>query len=576
MNCPLACVKILGFFGKKQLGKTCGHSGMKGRVLGKTRLSWQVDACPKGWLAIKIEASSIPILFHGNVSFCRVKEAIVMDYSSILSRYIGREVCVSTFGQIKLRGEVAAIYDDCVRLINATSIGETDDTSWLDANSQKADGHFGQNNNEALVHFHHIVSISCADDELLDLPVTDQADSEWFQFPSVPEAVVEPEESFEVWEAYLGLDRLVLEVGCDLISLVDPEKSDVMDRVGAVRCQLADSLGVALPKLRVRDSLRLGDSEYRFMIDENEVARATFGPGKYLALDMGSTVGIIDGVPGKDPTFGGPGLWISPDQVDASEEAGYLAIEPTMLLVTHFQEIMKKHAHELLSLQDVKYSLDRLRVNFSAGIEELRTTPLNLSIIHGVLCRLLEEGESIKNMPRILESLTRHANKTTEVELLLATVRVRLGRQLCQKHIDEQGRVHAIGLERNIEERLLSLTEYGQGRLARSWVERLVDTLSEMFQQIEDQHQQVALIVPVELRSKVWQLIAAQLPKLSVLSYAEIPRDIEIYWETKITAEEIGLPESVPNKVLASKEAALASTSKLVEKIRDEIPRQPR
>ncbi|UUO06106.1 flagellar biosynthesis protein FlhA [Blastopirellula sp. J2-11] len=489
-----------------------------------------------------------------------------MDYSSILSRYIGREVCVSTFGHIKLRGEVAAIYEDCVRLINASSQGETEDAAWsIDPE------HHGQ---ETLVHFHHIVAISCGDEDLLDIPVVaDHGKSPWYAEPEEKVEVSLPE-SNEPWRSYLAMDRLSLEVGQSLISIVAPESKDFYDRMTAVRCQLADSLGIVVPNIRMRDSRQLGDNEYRILIDENELARARFGPGKYIALDMGTATETLEGSPGVDPTFGGPGIWIRSDQQQEAEKAGYLVIEPSMLLVTHLQETLRRHAHEMLSLDDVRRLIEMHRDEQSAEVEELRASPLSLSTIHAVLVRLLEEGVSIKNFSRVLESLVRHGARTSDVELLVAAVRVRMGRQICQRFLDRDGRVHAIGLEPDLEDRLLELNDAGAGRKARPWVERLIDNLADSFQQLEEQQQPTALVTSIDLRCNLWRMITAQLPRVSVLSFAEVPRNTEIYWEMRVAADDIGLPESGARTSSGAK--PYAQTAHLMEKLGEKMPRQPR
>lgn len=489
-----------------------------------------------------------------------------MDYSSILSRYIGREVCVSTFGHIKLRGEVAAIYEDCVRLINASSLGETDDTSWnLDAEHQ------GQ---EALVHFHHIVSISCGDEDLMDIPVVpDSSKPGWYPEPEEQVEATTPESS-EPWRSYLYLDRVSLEVGLSLVPIISPESKDFSERLRAVRCQLADSLGIIVPTIRMRDSRELGENEYRILIDENELARSRFGPGRHIALDMGTATEKLDGTPGVDPTFGGPGIWIQPEQQREAEKAGYLVIEPGMLLVTHLQETLRRYSHEMLTLDDVRRLIDLQRDDQAAEVEELRLSPLSLSTIHAVLVRLLEEGVSIKNFSRVLETLLRQGSRTAETELLVAAVRVRLGRQICQRFLDRDGRVHAIGLEPELEERLLELNDASAGRKARPWVERLIDNLTDSFQQLEEQQQPTALVTSIDLRSNLWRMIAAQLPRVSVLSFAEVPRNTEIYWEMRVAPDDIGLPETGARTSSGAKPYTKAAH--LIEKLGETMPRQPR
>jgi len=497
-----------------------------------------------------------------------------MDYASILSRYIGREVCVSTFGHIRLRGEVAAIYEDCVRLIHTAVVGESEE-QWSQSASMGDDACSGENS-EALVHFHHIVSISCKDDDLLDTPVAVDSAPHWLP-QELAGLQAAPNEEDDVWQRFLDIDRLVLEVGPKLVGLVHPDQTDILQRVSAVRCQLADQLGLAVPPLRLRDSLQLDDQEYRVLIDENEVARGKFGPGKYLALDMGSALEQLEGIRGVDPTFGGAGIWISKERRDEAERLGYLVIDPAMLLVTHLQETLRRHSHELLSLADVRDMILRHQAKSTLELDDLRSIGVPLVVLHAVLRRLLEEGESIKNFPRILEALWLAGAKTSEVETLVAIVRGRLGRQLIQRYLDREGRVHAIGIDRELEAHLLSLVDADRGRLARPWVERLVEQLQDAVNQLEDQQQPATLIVGTDLRAKLWQMLSPELPRLGVLSFAEVPRGVEIFWEMMISGDDVGVPDTIVNRSPRSSESTYKTPGKIIEKIVDDLPaRRPR
>ncbi|RCS56200.1 hypothetical protein DTL42_00295 [Bremerella cremea] len=502
-----------------------------------------------------------------------------MDYASILARYIGREVYVSTFGHVRLRGELAAIYKDCVRLVNASTSQETEDTPWSNSWNEDEDGVSYTDGSEALVHFHHIVAIRCADDELLDMPILPETAQ---QLPSESIEAPPPEEATtsEPWEPFLEIDRLTLEMGSGLLGLVHPDSSELMQRMSAIRCHLVDTLGVVVPRLRLRDALDLEEQEYRILIDQCEVARGKLGPGQHIALDMGTSSGTLQGVRGVDPTFGGPGIWITGDRQQEAEQLGYLVIDPSMLVVTHMQETLRRHAHEILTLSDVRDMLERLRESSPSEFEEIRASPMTGSLLHAVLKRLLEEGVSIKNFSRIVEVLALHGHRNQEIEMLVALVRVRLGRQLIQRYLEANGKVQAIGLDRDLEVLLQQLTEEEATRQTRNWVERMVDVLRETFQRLEDQQRPVAMVVSSSLRNRLWQILMPHFPQISVLSLAEVPRNTEIYWQAILSAEEVGALEPPLKRgqhPAVAKDGTYRPTGKIVEHLADELPpRRPR
>ena len=87
-------------------------------------------------------------------------------------------------------------------------------------------------------------------------------------------------------------------------------------------------MGIILPKVRIRDNMRLEQNQYRIKIADASVAEGVVPPGQFLAIDSGATAGKIPGTPTRDPAFGTPALWIDPGIRDHAEMLGYTVVEP--------------------------------------------------------------------------------------------------------------------------------------------------------------------------------------------------------------------------------------------------------
>ena len=87
-----------------------------------------------------------------------------------------------------------------------------------------------------------------------------------------------------------------LELGVGLLRLADPHRGgDILERIQRVRQVLASEMGVILPKVRVRDNLRLEPNEYRIKIADSTVAHgsidaAAADPGRLIAAELSETV----------------------------------------------------------------------------------------------------------------------------------------------------------------------------------------------------------------------------------------------------------------------------------------------
>jgi flagellar biosynthesis protein FlhA len=71
-------------------------------------------------------------------------------------------------------------------------------------------------------------------------------------------------------ETLLKVDTLELEIGYGLVPLVDKgQGGDLLDRISAIRRQLAVELGVVMPPVRIRDNMQLPSGEYRVKVRGN-------------------------------------------------------------------------------------------------------------------------------------------------------------------------------------------------------------------------------------------------------------------------------------------------------------------
>src|ERR1041384_2876373 len=136
-----------------------------------------------------------------------------------------------------------------------------------------------------------------------------------------------------------------IEIGVGLIRLADPKRGgDLLERIQRVRQNVAADIGIILPKVRIRDNMRLEQNQYRIKIADVPVADATVYPHLLLAIDSGLTTGRVEGLPTTDPALGAPALWIEQSRRDPAEMYGYTVVEPVSVLATHLTEIVRKHA----------------------------------------------------------------------------------------------------------------------------------------------------------------------------------------------------------------------------------------
>ena len=334
-------------------------------------------------------------------------------------------------------------------------------------------------------------------------------------------------------EDYLTIDPMELELGVGLIRLADPNRGgDLLPRITSVRQQVASEIGIVLPKIRIRDNMRLGENDYRLKIMNNVVADGLVLPERLLAMDGGTAQGRLLGIDVKDPAFDQPAVWIEHQQRDQGEMQGYTMVEPAAVLATHLQEVVRRHAEDILTRDATRHLMDELKKTSPAVVDELIPGVMKLGEVQNVLQMLLREEVSIRQLSLILETLGDYASRTSDPIWLTEYVRNRLSRTICTRYRDEENRLHVITLDPALEDRISAGIEHNERglfvRLAPNVVQEICDRISAETVTLSRQGLTPVVLVSPQIRPGLKQMTASILPRLVVMSYNEVTRDTQI------------------------------------------------
>jgi flagellar biosynthesis protein FlhA len=228
------------------------------------------------------------------------------------------------------------------------------------------------------------------------------------------------------------VEPLAVEVGLGLVGMVEGgQNSALLRRIAGIRKQLAGELGYMLPAVRVTDNLALGPREYAVRLKGVEIARFELKQGCELAIRPPNEAAgrhAIEGPATMEPAFGIPAIWVRTEQAEAARSAGYTVVDSSNIIGTHLMELIRRHAHELLSRQDAKKLLDRVAEENPKLVEDLVPKLISLALLQRVLQNLLRERVSIRDSVTIFEALGDAANITRNPVLLTEFVRQAVGR----------------------------------------------------------------------------------------------------------------------------------------------------
>jgi len=343
------------------------------------------------------------------------------------------------------------------------------------------------------------------------------------------QAEVKPERM----EGLLKVDPMELEVGYGLIPLVDPAQGgELLERVTMIRRQIAMDLGLVVPPVRIRDNMQLEPGEYCVKLRGTEVARGTALADRLLAMDSGVATGKVEGIETKEPAFGMPAVWITRAQKDRASAMGYTVVDAESVVATHLTEVIRRHASEILTREQVTKLLENLKESSARLVEEVYPKLLSTGEIQKVLQNLLRERVSIRSLEVILEALGDCAPRTKDPEILTEYARNALGRAICRSLAEPDGKLHVVSVDPKLEDaidRAIQRTETGSYMtMPPADIRKVVEAVGrEVGRLASAGHSGVVLCSP-QVRAHLKRLTEAELPSLAVISYNELVPEVQV------------------------------------------------
>lgn len=330
----------------------------------------------------------------------------------------------------------------------------------------------------------------------------------------------------------LNVEPIEMEFGYSLLRLVD-EKSggNFIDRVVIFRKQFAMDMGMVIPSVRMTDNPEINPNTYIIKIKGEEVASGEILVDHYLALDSGDVTTEIEGIDTVEPAFGLPAKWISEDKKIMADVAGYTLIDPVSVMITHWSEIMKRYAYELLSRQDVNTMVENVKKTNPIIVDDLIPKVISIGYLQKVLANLLKEGIPIRDLETILETLGDHTNVLKDIDIATEYVRQSLKRTITHRFA-EANSLRVITLDTQIEDMIVSAVKKNdQGSylaMAPDLIQSIVAATNEEIDKVKDVIPNVIILTSPVVRIYFKKLTEQFIPNITVLSYSEIDASAQI------------------------------------------------
>lgn len=317
-------------------------------------------------------------------------------------------------------------------------------------------------------------------------------------------------------------------------------------------------LGIRIPEIRFATLSELKPHSFKFKLNDLEtLPRLGLGEAKLLVNDTPDRLKLI-GIPDALPAFN-PGNdtecgLIAETQRDVALAAGLTGWDPSEYLIIVCGKELRRHAGCLLDVETVEYEMARLR-EYQPELIDAAAQIVSPEHLTRVLRELLEEDISIRDLRGILQRAIVYDEIAGDASKLIffddrqvvdprwsgdrmdsrtQFVRSGLKRLLGHKYTRGQNTLLALLLDPEIEARI-SDHLVSQRLLAEDEVEKILAAVRRGVESLPASAASPVILTVSTIRSSLRGMIAAEFPRLPVLSYDELPPEMNIQPLARIT-----------------------------------------
>jgi len=315
-----------------------------------------------------------------------------------------------------------------------------------------------------------------------------------------------------------------------------------------MRYWLFQDLGLVLPGVRIRgDAAQLRESQYAIYVYEVPVAIGEAHPEHVFLPDLEQARALrLEGPLGKHPLTGRPGTWVPEIRMAEIESKGLELILPDEFIAVHLSQVVKRHAEELLGIQDVQNFLDAMEEQgYGALVKTVVPKLLSVQRLTDILRRLMREEISIKNMKAILEALAEWAPFESDPVFLTEYVRMNLKRYIAHKFSNGQPVLAVYLLDPQVEQAIQGGITHAPSGSKLSLDPEVSQALMESFRRAlakVDGSSRPVVLCQMEVRHFTKRLLSFEWPNAAVLSFQELPSDVRVQPVGRVQWAALSLP----------------------------------
>ena len=205
---------------------------------------------------------------------------------------------------------------------------------------------------------------------------------------------------------------------------------------------------------------------------------------------------------------------------------GYTVVDAPTVVTTHITEIIKDNMPDLMSYAETQRLLDEMPQEYQKLVSDVVPNQISIGGLQRILQNLVAERISIRDLPAILEGVAEASNYTKNTMLITEHIRSRLGRQICNQNVNQDGVVPLVTLspewEQTFVEALMGDGEEKQLAMPPSKLQEFINAVRETYEAQGRMGLVPVLLTSPGIRPYVRSVIERFRPQTIVMSQNEI------------------------------------------------------
>lgn len=337
--------------------------------------------------------------------------------------------------------------------------------------------------------------------------------------------VISPDKMYEK----LDVKKLSIVLSEEIIELVNPDRNaELISQSVKVRQELSDKLGYVIPTVQFKTDEALEAGQYKINVRDITILEGQIYPDykMFYKKDLDLTKKPSYVIEDTDIVSDEKVWWIPMDKTEKYWAKGLL---PHEVIAQNLKYVARRYVDDIFDYNDVNKFIEIAADKNIYLIENIMPDFLSVGDLRYILATLIRENVPIKDVIFIFEKINDFSEDSAK-EDLFEKIRIALSRQICNSIADENRSIYGI----NINEATISkirkavLSSDSVVTIKGSFIKKMLKNIESLVKNSSVNVENIALIVPLEIRQIVFHIIEQFIPNLSVIATQELSSEFNI------------------------------------------------